>query len=491
MSITLGTRYGVAAILLLALVNISATCADPLNDKPKTISRNIQHTTVAKTPKIIRFQRRAVIPSTSIQSPQAAPQETKQPQHSTQALAKQVTTQASSKIALTRHEQLLISKAKRYFEQNWNPTTGLIDSVQGYSHTTMWDVASGIAGLLALEALSENSKQVTEFRLEKMLDTLIELPLYKQLLPNRQYNTRTARPSGRFSHTASNGNGWSALDLGRLYIWLEILARHKPLLAPKVNQVKSKWLLKHAVHKGNLYGTKLTSQREYFRQEGRLGYLQYAATGYQLAGLNVKAAFKCDHLDNVELNKVNLLIDKGNLPFFTLDPYLLYAIEIGNQQSCWNQLDELYQVHKVQAEKHNKLIAYAEDSLSKTPWFLYNNISYQGAAWQSVSHSGKSVSYPQTFSNKAAYAMSVLFNGPYSRNLAELVINNSARHNVVPTGLYANGKTNTAYNINTNSLILVSLWYKTRNKQAILPPVKQAQDGDGAVVISTQEPLNE
>ncbi|WOT05058.1 DUF3131 domain-containing protein [Shewanella youngdeokensis] len=381
-----------------------------------------------------------------------------------------ITTTSLTPAPLNRHDKLLASKAQLYIDKNWNQTTGLIDSVQGYTHATMWDVGSSIGAILALEALELSTLEVTNFRLKKMLKTLYNLPLYKDKLPNRQYNTVTGKPSGRLSKSASNGNGWSALDLGRLYIWLAIIVQHKPHLAADVARITDKWQLDEAVHKGTLYGTKLTSKKEYYRQEGRLGYLQYAATGYRLMGLDVDTAFECERLDETEVDDITIKIDPRNLPFLTLDSFLLYTIEFSHDESCWNQLRELYDLHEEQFNTSKKLTAYAEDSLSKAPWFLYNNIYYQGEPWYSVSHSGKPFANSQTFSNKAAFAMSVIFDSEYSRALANQVTTNSIRHRVIPTGLYRNGKTNTAYNINTNSLILVSLWYKTRNRRPIYEP---------------------
>ena len=149
-----------------------------------------------------------------------------------------ITTSSVTSIPLNRHEKLLISKAQRYIDKNWNETTGMIDSVQGYTHATMWDVASGIGALLALEALGVSDTHIIDIRLAKLINTLAELPLYDAKLPNRQYNTVTGKPSGRFSQTPSNGNGWSALDLGRLYIWLTIVAQKKPHLAAEINNIK-------------------------------------------------------------------------------------------------------------------------------------------------------------------------------------------------------------------------------------------------------------
>ncbi|QQX80033.1 DUF3131 domain-containing protein [Shewanella sp. KX20019] len=412
----------------------------------------------------IQFQRRAVIPQVKPKNVSIPVAQETAPQYSDppEKLADK-----AMQVSLTRYEKLLISKAQRYIDKNWNESTGLIDSVQGYTHATMWDIASGIAAIMALEALGVSNQQVTELRLGKLLSTLHQLPLYKGKLPNRQYNTVTGQPSGRFSQTSSHGNGWSALDLGRLYIWLAIVAKKKPHLAADIELIKKKWQLSTAVHKKTLYGTKLTSKNEYFRQEGRLGYLQYAATGYRLMNLDVDNAFMCNKLDKVTLDNIKLQIDPRNLPFLTLDPFLLYTIEVSNDPSCWNQLNKLYQLHEAKYNLNNRLTAYAEDSLSKSPWFLYNNIYYQGKAWHSVSHSGKPLGESQSFSNKAAFALSVIYQSEYSQSLATQVITNSAQHTEIPTGLYRDGKTNTAYNINTNSLILVSLWYKARNRRAI------------------------
>ncbi|MCL1125240.1 DUF3131 domain-containing protein [Shewanella surugensis] len=408
----------------------------------------------------VHFQRRAVIPNIN------------EMQESSDNVSG-VKISARSRIEvipLTRQELLLLSKAQRFMEDNWNDVTGFIDSVNGYTQTTMWDLGSAISGILALEALGVVESQLTQIRLEKLLATLMSMPLYDNKLPNRQYNTVTGLPSGPYSKSASHGNGWSALDLGRLYIWLEVIKQQKPQLSHQVDKITDKWKLEDAVKGKTLFGIKLTSKGEHFRQEGRLGYLQYAAKGYQLAGLNVDKAYDCRHLGEVEVEEKTLLIDKRNLPFFTLDPYLLYAIEVGRPKDCWFQLNTLYQLHKQHFERFNRLLVYAEDSLNRKPWFLYNNIYYQGDAWWSVSSSGKEVPKQnvQIFSNKAALAMSMLFDDEYATLLADKVIKNSLKHYHVPTGLFSDGAENVAYNINTNAFILVSLWFKSRNYTPIL-----------------------
>lgn len=374
---------------------------------------------------------------------------------------------------LTREDLLLAKKAQYYIERNWNKNTGLIDSVQGYHHATLWDIASGIGAILALEKLKLISSFKASSQLTKTLKTMFKLPLYNNELPNREYNTQSGLPSGSFSNTTSNGNGWSALDIGRLLIWLEITKQYKPELTPLITLIISKWKLNRAVHNQTLYGELKQKRSISYRQEGRLGYLQYAAQGYQLLGFDVETAFKRDNTIAIIQEGASLYIDKRNLAFFTSDSYVLQAIELGSPTVWWNQLESIYQLHKTHNSDTNILQIFAEDAMNKAPWFSYNNINIYGKSWLSTNTRGKKINNPQIFSNKVAFAFSVLFDDVFSQQLATQVISNSLSQRSIPTGIYQDNSTNTAYNINTNSLILISLWFKSRNNIPIYQPTNE------------------
>lgn len=376
---------------------------------------------------------------------------------------------------LTREDLILAKKAQYYIERNWNKNTGLIDSVQGYHHATLWDMASGIGATLALENLKLISSFDASSRLKKTLITLFKLPLYNNELPNREYNTQSGLPSGSLSKTASNGNGWSALDIGRLLIWLEITKQYKPELSPLITLITSKWKLERTVYNQTLYGELKQKRSTSYRQEGRLGYLQYAAQGYQFSGLDVAAAFKRDNTTEIIQEGIPLYIDQRNLPFFTSDSYVLQAIELGSPVVWWNQLENVYQLHKAHNSDTKVLRIFAEDAMNKAPWFSYNNINIYGKSWLSTNTRGKSIGNPQVFSNKVAFAFSVLFDDDFSQQLAKQVLSNSLSQRAIPTGLYQDNSTNTAYNINTNSLILVALWFKSRNNMPIYQPTDNRQ----------------
>lgn len=367
-------------------------------------------------------------------------------------------------IPLSREELLLAKKAKYYIDRNWNQQTGLIDSVQGYHHSTMWDVASGLAAIQSLEGIGLYTEDEAESKISRTLSTLEQLPLYDDRLPNREYDTHTAQPSGRHSTSSSNGNGWSALDIGRLLIWLEITARHKPQFISQIESIKSKWQLSDVINDKTLYGElKTTTQRRY-RQEGRLGYLQYSAQGFVLAGFDVSNAFKPSDVSSEILDTTLIYIDNRNLPYFTSDPYVLNAIELGQKKAWWDQLLPLFILQKNKSIVEEKLWIFGEDAMNKPPWFSYNNIFIYGKGWLSTAPGGKPIENPQVFSNKVAQGLSVIFHeDEFSKQLNKKIIANSLSYRSIPTGLYKNNAPNTAFNINTNSLVLTSLWYKHRN----------------------------
>lgn len=370
-------------------------------------------------------------------------------------------------IVLSRNERLLAKKAEHYIQRNFHKETGLWNSVQGYSHTTMWDVASGIAATLALEALGMKETEQVHYELEKTLATLSSFPLYKGSLPNREYSTKTGLPSGRLSDSKSNGNGWSALDIGRLLIWLKILEQQHPELSPSVNEIVTRWDLSRAVHNGTLFGAKLYKNREYYRQEGRNGYLQYAAEGFKMYGYELPFPDLEDYLETIEIQGIDIQIDSRNVPFLTSDPYVLASIEYQSDPS-WSQLVPFYELHKQKWEETGIISAYAEDAMSKNPWFAYNNIYYYGKAWTSVSPSGKTIENPQVLSNKVGFGFSVLFDDEFSDLLYQEVLGSSLKFRSIPAGKYSNGGINSSLNINTNSLILVGLWYKSKGRTPIL-----------------------
>ena len=66
---------------------------------------------------------------------------------------------------LTPREQAMAVKAWQYFVTNYQPATGLVNAVNNYPSTTMWDSASYLAALTAARELGIIDKEQFDQRL--------------------------------------------------------------------------------------------------------------------------------------------------------------------------------------------------------------------------------------------------------------------------------------------------------------------------------------
>src|SRR6185369_13209508 len=154
---------------------------------------------------------------------------------------------------LTAKELEMAKVAWRYFENNEQKETGLVNAVDGYPSTTMWDTASYLGALIAAKRLCLISTNEFDRRVVALLSTLSSLSLYRGELPNKVYNTKTAE---KVNYGNAPGEiGFSALDLGRLLIWLRILREDYPEHGNAADRVVMRWNFCHAVDScGTLFG---------------------------------------------------------------------------------------------------------------------------------------------------------------------------------------------------------------------------------------------
>ena len=83
---------------------------------------------------------------------------------------------------LTKQELTWAKTAWTYFKNNTIAETGMVNSVDGYEASTLWDTASYLMGLIAAHKLSIVSDAEFEDRTHKLLDSLAKLPLYEDFI---------------------------------------------------------------------------------------------------------------------------------------------------------------------------------------------------------------------------------------------------------------------------------------------------------------------
>ncbi|MDM9380151.1 DUF3131 domain-containing protein [Chlorogloeopsis sp. ULAP01] len=373
---------------------------------------------------------------------------------------------------LTPEEIAIAHQAWLYFERNWNNETGLTNSIDGLSSVTIWDQAVAIAALVSAKELNILSASEFEIKISKTLQTLATLPLYKQELPNKIYNTKTLIPINYGQLEKREEIGWSALDLGRMGIWLKIVGAKYPQLQAQTEAVWKHWRVKRLTKNGQMYGTSVVQNKEEYNQQGRLGYENYAAYGLKLWDLYVNQALDYQsHTAFVNIYGQGVPYDRRNYKnsgannYVLSEPYILDGIETGFQALPKAYADRVLAAQEARYQATKQLTAVTEDYLDRPPYFVYNSLFVNEETWATITDSGQKYNHLRFLSAKTAIGWHVLYNTAYTRQLWDFVQVNLKSGNGWYNGFYESlHQPNKALTANNNGVILESLLYKQVGK---------------------------
>ncbi len=373
---------------------------------------------------------------------------------------------------LSANEMVMARQAWLYFQRNWNDKTGLVNSVDNFASVTMWDQAAAIAALVSARELNIITVKEFESKMNQMLKTLASMPLYKGELPNKVYNSKTLLPVNYGQLDKREEIGWSALDLGRMAIWLKIVGAKYPNMRSQTEVVWKHWQVKRLTKNGQMYGTAVVAGKEQYNQEGRLGYENYAAYGLKLWGLDVKKALDYQsHTGFVNLYGKGVPYDKrdaknsGANNYVLSEPYILDGIETGFQALPKTYADKVLVAQETRYQKTKLLTAVTEDNLDRAPYFVYSSLFVNGQPWATITDTGKKYNNLRFLSAKAAVGWHVLYNTAYTNKLFDFVQTNLKSDQGWYNGFYESLKEpNKALTANNNGVILESLLYKKVGK---------------------------
>ncbi len=381
---------------------------------------------------------------------------------------KQVDLKMPAMRELTVEEKKWAKIAWRYFQNNTIEKTGLVNSVNNYTSTTLWDSSSYLMAVISVQRLGMIDDNEFKQRINKFLDSLASLPLYEGKLPNKAYNTESLLMVDYSNKPIEKGIGWSALDIGRLMVPLNILVWNYPEFTPQVKNITQHWDLGAAVKEGELYGALNENGETAYLQEGRLGYEEYGAKAFQLIGLDVSNAIDyTSWLEFVDIHGINIPTDTRTPEKFTAhnyvvsEPYILDGLEYGWDQISREFSGRVYSVQKAHYEATGKLTAVSEDNIDQAPYFVYNAVFTDGKAWNAITEDGTDASEFKTLSTKAAFGWHMLYETDYTRKLMTVASKLYDPEKGWYSGLYEKtGKPNMALTANTNGIILEALAYK-------------------------------
>lgn len=386
---------------------------------------------------------------------------------------------------LTAKEKSIARNAWRYFETNYQAETGLVNAVNNYPSTTMWDTASYLGGLVSAYELKLIDKTDFDKRLVTLFKTFNKMDLFRNEMPNKVYNTKTGQ---KVNYANKPGEiGYSAIDLGRLLIWFKIIKERYPEHSNEIDYCVMRWNFCNTLDKdGTMYGALVGKDNKVsYNQEGRLGYEEYAAKGFQLWGFNTEKASKPEPYDFVPIYGINIPYDTRDPRYFVAhnyvvtESYILDGLELNWDLTTDHSTDGNYHsdkfisqhaedIYKVQEQRYKItgiLTARSEHQLDQAPYFVYDSIFTDGYPWNTITDEGKYVPQYSAICLKAAMGMWVLWDTDYTNTLFDRISDLYDPNSGYYEGVYENGNgvINT-FTANNNGIMLEALLYKVQGK---------------------------
>ncbi|MHC5758874.1 DUF3131 domain-containing protein [Nostoc sp.] len=379
---------------------------------------------------------------------------------------------------LTSEEQTYARAAWQYFVKNYQPATGFTNSTGGYPSGTLWDMGNYLMALNAARWLNLTDQADFDSRLNKFLTTLNGLKLFEDALPNKVYNAATAQMVDYGNNPIERGIGWSALDVGRILAAFDVIRTCHPQYNEWLKGIVAKWQVARSLKDGQLFGaTVLPDNKTLLVQEGRLGYEEYGARGYQLWGFSAPKAIALEPFKLVEINGVQIPVDTRDFKstnannYVVSESYILDGIEFGLQGELADFAARVLDVQKRRFDTTGQLTAVTEDNIDQAPYFLYNTVYANGANWATITDANQP--YPQfrSISTKAAFGWRYLFpDNAYAQKVFDAVKDlRSPDDGGYYAGIYEESKQpNKALTGNTNGLILEILYYKSKGNHPLI-----------------------
>ena len=385
---------------------------------------------------------------------------------------------------LTEGELAMARTAWKYFENNTQPS-GLANAVDNYPSTTLWDTASYLGAVVSARELGIIPAAAADERLAKALAALNSLSLFRGELPNKVYHTRTLE---KVDYANKPGEiGFSALDLGRLLIWLKIVKERYPQHADAADRFVLRWKWNNVVDRtGMMFGALVDKEgKTQYVQEGRLGYEEYAAKGFQLWGLSTELASRPEPFATVPIYCVEVAYDARDPRkyqqhnYVVTESYALDGIEFNwdladdrdtddRRHSHGWMADFAHRVYQAQENRFRAtgiLTARSEHQLEGEPYFVYDTLFTDGYPWNTITESGKYVPQFAAVSLKAALGMWVLWKSDYTDRLFQEISTRADPQRGFMEGILENGKGPIrAFTANNNGIMLQTLLFKAQGK---------------------------
>jgi hypothetical protein len=384
---------------------------------------------------------------------------------------------------LTQKETLWAKVAWRYFQNNTNADIGLVNGSDKQPTFTVWQAGDYLAATVAARELGLIEEQEFDTRVSYLLGFLSSMDLSDDKLPNKAYNAITGKMVN-FGNQPDN-IGWSAVDIGRLLMWMKITGQRHPKFQEYLDKVALRWNYCDVIDNcGQLFGRYRNKKESSKYQEGRLGYEQLAGAGFAVWGFNSWLSGNVPAVETTTILGLPLQYDARDAratgvqaPVLTM-PHVFMGMELGwrnpaadryGQRTDTPSFQELAnQVYRVQEARYLKERVYTARSdyqVRSEPYQVFNSVFAAGYPWNTIGSDGKEYEKLSLVSTRAAFGMWVLWPTPYTDQLIEVVQSMYDKERGWFEGrLEASGAPQQNITLATNAAVLEALLFKVKGR---------------------------
>jgi hypothetical protein len=338
--------------------------------------------------------------------------------------------------------------AWKYFQNNTEAGNAVAGGLEKQPLASAWNIGDYLAALNAARELGIIKEAEFTDRAVRVIQFLNSMELFDRRLPNLYYNVQ----SGAMSNAANLPGqvGWSAQDLGRLLIWLRITSQALPSLSEYIDKAVLRWNYCDILDgNGTLYAGRLNAGKTDIVQEGRLGYEEYAALGFQAWGFDTRQASRLEPFAKAHIEGVEVLYDSRDprdsrqdkvfAPVVTL-PHALMGIEFNweaitshskrdTDRPLARLAQAVYDAQEARYRRQHILTARTDHPLGRAPNFVYDTIFLAGYPWNTVTVNGTFAPHEALVSTRAAFGMWALWKTDYINTLmsSTRMLNDPAR----------------------------------------------------------------
>ncbi|QXP88493.1 DUF3131 domain-containing protein [Methylococcus capsulatus] len=397
--------------------------------------------------------------------------------------------------ALSEEETRWAQAAWRYFQRNSQEETGLVDAADGRSVTTLWDTGSHLLAMIAAHRLGVIDRSEFDQRLGRVLNALARIPLFQGELPNRFYLTETLGMADAEGLPSDRGVGWSAVDIARVLVPLDVIVWNYPAHAAEASAVVRRWRLDRLVREGVLTGAVVDAQGQVeYSQEGRGAYEAYAAKALALMGIAAPAV-AVSHgyakVQGVEVPFDPRPPERFSTRNYTVgEPYVIEGLEFGWDRGGREEAWRVFRAQENRFKATGRLTAASSGPVDEAPYFVYNAVYAGTRSWQTLTTDGREVSDFRFLNAGDAVGWHVLYDTEYGRQLAEKAAGLFDPERGWYAGWYeTKDRVNRAMSAGTNAMVLEAMHFRQFGALvAVQPPLELAEPAPSTRSQAAQPP---